>query len=53
MTKGRGPLMPLTRPMGGLLANNEDRVTGWSLVNPGGGEIGDTMMGGTEGTAGV
>lgn len=53
MTKGRGPLIPLIRSTGGVLANNEDRIVGWSLVNPGGDETGDTMMGGTEGTAGV
>lgn len=53
MIKGRGPLVPLIRSIDGVLANNEGRATGWSLVNPDGGETSNTIMGGTEGIAGV
>lgn len=51
-TKGRGPLIPLVRSTGGVLANNGDRI-GLNLVNPGGGEAGDFGMSGTEGTVGM
>lgn len=53
VTKGRGPLIPLIRSTGGVLAKNEDRITGWTLVNPGAGETGDIILDGTEGTADV
>lgn len=50
--KGRGPLIPLVRSTGDVLANNGDRI-GLNLVNPGGGEAGDFGMSGTEDTIGI
>ena len=47
VTKGRGPLIPLARSTGGVLANKEACVIGWNLVSPGGGETGDLAMNGT------
>ena len=53
MTKGRRPVILLIHSTGGILANNEDQVIGWSLVNPGGGETGDIIMDGMEDTTGA
>jgi len=53
VTKGRGPLIPLVRSTGGVLASKTARVIGWNLANPGGGETGGLGMNGTEGTVGV